>query len=926
MNKNQVLFSSRARWIWDTSDRLGRNYYLRARRAFSISGKHIRTAQQPGYSKLLITADAYYQVWLNGTSLGHGPAKSPAKERFVDTYDVSSLLIEGDNLLEILVYSLGVGTMNYCQGEAGLIYEISGTGKLISSDEKTLVQRDPCRLKQTVRRWIMPYIEAIDAAQGPSSWQPANVVEKQVKLLARPVRLPSRQPMTPKRIVAIDRVKLPEFSCSFRIKPYLVAADQVARCNIYQSPAFIAIDLVSPRDQEITLVPTPGHATWYFHNQKVISSSGWDIWDSNESKPVLRLRKGANRLIGTHCINHFEEIHLAAFTPFPIEVRNPYGSGGFQIVLADKKEIEEESSVAESFEAAVKRGNLPVMNPADTLISANFQDLVVNARVIQSNEPSLEEIYSEESWKFPGTLKGEATRIILDLGTVHNGWLSFKTFGRKDGRFLFSFFEALDEGPPLRINWPEACNNAVSFRPKEGWQSFESFFAYGFRYISVHYTGQNPADLGDLCMLTAYCGNLPQGSFRSNDVTLNAVYSLCEQTAISATDDTLTDCPTYEAVNWNFDNRLGAMSDLVTCRNLPLLRNTIEQYTRDPLYPALVRSHCPSVWDIRIPIFSFHWIIFCQEFYHHTEDREFLQNVFPQIVRGIDEGIGMIDESGLLKWPQEEEPWHIIDWSNHRDDAGHPYVAAEQGMFLGTLDAAALLAEAKPGTQWKKKAKSWRAARVSLQQAIHRHFWQKEKDIYADSLHADGKLSHVTSQPTNCILAFYGVGNAAWRRRLAQRIRNDDPKLLPATSPMGMFYVLEFLDHCSDVEAIFKHIRAHWTQMVQAGDTTAWEYFPEFKFGRGRFPTRSRCHPFAGYILKYYIKYLLGLEYDGAAKNTLRFRPRPPVGIDECHGTLPLSQGVVRVGWKRQNSRFETRIEVPKGVAVKRFDSKDRAV
>ncbi len=81
-------------------------------------------------------------------------------------------------------------------------------------------------------------------------------------------------------------------------------------------------------------------------------------------------------------------------------------------------------------------------------------------------------------------------------------------------------------------------------------------------------------------MLTANCGNLPQGSFRSNDVTLNAIYSLCEQTTISATDDTLTDCPTYEAVNWNFDNRLGAMSDLVTCRNIAVLRNSIEQFAR----------------------------------------------------------------------------------------------------------------------------------------------------------------------------------------------------------------------------------------------------------------------------------------------------------------------------------------------------------
>lgn len=917
MNKSGPLFSPRAQWIWDKSDRLGRNYFLSARKTFQITGTRLRAAQQPGRASLLVTADAYYQAWLNGSPVGHGPAKSPADERFVDSYDISPLLVEGTNLLEILVCSVGVGTMNYCLGEAGLIFEIRGLGRIVCSDEETLVQPDQRRSKQTVRRWIMPYIEAVEAGKKSAGWQRATVVKKAIHLAHRPVRLPARQPMTPRRVVAVDRVQFPDFSCSFRIKPYLVPLRQVVRSNIYQSPAYIVTDLISPCNQEITLVPTAGHVTWYSQDQQIVSGSGWHIWNPIESRPAIKLRKGANRLIGTHCINHFEEVHLAAFTPFPIEVRNPYGKGGFQIVPTDRKSIEDESRFAQNFEAALKQGNLPAMDPADTLLDANAQDLAVNARITQPDQPPLEVIQSGESWRFPRASRSDATRVILDFGTVQNGWLSFKAFGQKGGRFLFSFFEAFDDGPPLRINWPEACNNALSYHLQDGWQSFESFYAYGFRYVAIHYTGKSPAELRDLCMLTANCGNLPQGSFRSNDVTLNAIYSLCEQTTISATDDTLTDCPTYEAVNWNFDNRLGAMSDLVTCRNIAVLRNSIEQFARDPLYPALVRSHCPSMWDIRIPVFSLHWIIFCQEFYHQTGDRRFLQNVFPQIFRGIEEGCAMIDDSGLLRWPPDEEPWHIIDWNNNRDDAGHPYVSAEQGMFLGALDAAICLADAAPGTQWKAKVKSWKTVRTKLQSAIHRLFWDKDKDLYADSLHADGSLSAVSSQPTNCILAFYGVGTITWRQRLADRLKGKDPTLLPATSPMGMFYVLEFLDQRSDVETIFQHIRTHWTQMVQAGDTTAWEYFPEFKFGSGRFPTRSRCHPFAGYILKYYAKYLLGIEYDGALKSSVSFHPRPPAGVDECCGSIPLAQGVIRVGWKRHNNRFKTSIEAPRGVTIR---------
>ena len=59
-------------------------------------------------------------------------------------------------------------------------------------------------------------------------------------------------------------------------------------------------------------------------------------------------------------------------------------------------------------------------------------------------------------------------------------------------------------------------------------------------------------------------------------------------------------------------------------------------------------------------------------------------------------------------------------------------------------------------------------------------------------------------------------------------------------------------------DAIFAQIRQRWGDMVNEGDRTTWEHFKEF--GHGNWPTRSRCHPFSAYILKYYIKYLLGIE------------------------------------------------------------------
>ena len=76
-------------------------------------------------------------------------------------------------------------------------------------------------------------------------------------------------------------------------------------------------------------------------------------------------------------------------------------------------------------------------------------------------------------------------------------------------------------------------------------------------------------------------------------------------------------------------------------------------------------------------------------------------------------------------------------------------------------------------------------------------------------------------------------------------------------SPYGLYYILEMFDRLGEVEELFKLIRQRWGEMVLAGDTTTWETFSEWN--GPVWPTRSRCHPFAAFVAKYLIRYLLGI-------------------------------------------------------------------
>ena len=666
----------------------------------------------------IITADAYYQAWLNGRIVGHGPAKSAEGRRSVDTYDITDHLTNGNNELLVLALGMGVGTEAYCPAEAGLIFELDLVSQKIVSDGQTEVRSDPARRKRTVRRWIMPCIEDYDATAKEEGWAPATVVEKKISLYPRRVPLPTREVLTPKRFVLAEKVRLPNVSVTLRLRPYLTDGEQKHRCNEFSTPAYLVTDIHSPIDQSLTFTPALGQVSWYFHGRKLFDGRGWRCWVQTKPPVRIELKKGANRLIGLHNHrNHFEDINLAGYAEQPVEFVNPFGKGGFQVVRMGRPEDLVEGPEMEKIDWDGLRPHMADMDPNDTMPFGNSYDLVYGAERLEPNDLSLQqfmETAASDPIQIPSASTNEASRLIVDLGVLHNGWLAFDVEGHEKSRLIIAMFEGLEPGPPLRIQWPNASHNAVTYRLHSGYQSYESFFPYGVRYIAIHHTGPEPAILKNLRVYTANCGSIMRGSLLCEDELINSIYRICAQSVISGVDDTFTDCPTWEQVNWNCDNTLAAQADAVTCFNEAVVRNTIELFAEDTRYWGLVRSQYPSAWESQIPLWSFHWLMFCRDYFWRTVDTQFLQRIMPRVTAGIEEGLSKIGSRGLLEWP---DVWHFIEWSNGRDDK-HAIMTAEQAGFAGALAAASELAE-QAGKTFSQQAVRWRSARESLIQAIN---------------------------------------------------------------------------------------------------------------------------------------------------------------------------------------------------------------
>lgn len=884
------MFNAKAQWIWDNTDRKAYHHYIQACRSFTITAKQL--AASPA---LLITASSYYQVFVNGKVIGHGPAKSAHGMRSVDTYDLTPYLTVGNNELLVIALSVGAGTMTAACEDAGLIFQINLGRQTIVSDAGTMVRADPTRLKPTARRWIMPCTEDVDATglSKRTGWKPATVVDgRDVKCYARRVPMPSREVLVPRRVVDMDTLVLPNVNVTFVVKPYLLDRAGLDRCNIHFKHAYLISEIHSPKAQTLELTPALGNVRWHINGKFLVESSGWGTGRYDNQKPTVKLNKGVNLLIGECVRSHHEDMTLAGFVDKPVTFKNPYGKGMFAMAILpdDVEKIEGNAQLTTDW------GKLPGLikntNPAHSFLDGSSQMLVQGGRITSSLQHLLHDA-TLDTLTLPAAKAGTASRTIIDLGVLHNGYLSFDVEAQSESRLIFSMFEAIKEDPQVVIH-QTGINNVLTFRPVAGRQSFESFFAYGVRYIAICHTGDKPVTLKHFRVLTANCNMIAQGSLQTDDPMINAIYKQGVQTQLSGMDDTYTDCPTFEQVNWNYDNRTTALANYMTFASDAITQNSIRLFAEDPHFQGMVRSQYPSEWENFIPMWSFHWIMWVRDYWWHSGNDGFAKEMMPCIVRGLTDALSKRDARGLFCMG---DVWHFVDWAQGRDD-NHDVNTSEQAALLGALQAAIALGQAM-GKSFAKQTAAWQKDFESIKAAINEYLWCAQRNAYADSLHADGSQSPVSSMPTNAIVCLYGGADDTRSRMLAKRMAEGaSGGLLDYGSPLGVFYMTELYDKLGMIEELFAVITENWGEMVLQGDSCGWEQFKKGQPADAYWPTRSRCHPCSAVVIKYLARWVLGVQQQAPGWQKFTVNPLATgIDIKRVWGSIPTPAGLIRVSW-----------------------------
>lgn len=107
----------KANWIWRRGETFASNVMLCARKTFTLK-------QKPETSRLYITGDSHYSLWVNGQFIGRGPARSAAHHQSFDVLDIASKLETGKNVIAIKVHHTDYTQSYGDKPRPGLLFQL----------------------------------------------------------------------------------------------------------------------------------------------------------------------------------------------------------------------------------------------------------------------------------------------------------------------------------------------------------------------------------------------------------------------------------------------------------------------------------------------------------------------------------------------------------------------------------------------------------------------------------------------------------------------------------------------------------------------------------------------------------------------------------------------------------------------------------
>ncbi len=901
-------------WIWDDSPPRAYNASRWFRKRWTPRG---------GTSRLAITADTRYRLWVNGTWVADGPARGWPEKYLADDLDITPHLRVGENEVLVLVHFFGCGNFHVIPQRGGLAallredgdpvwttdadWEVSDAPEYVANAPRICVQLAQFEIYDArlagLRNW-----RAARRLKGPvpwtlDRWRDVCFPQRQVVPVETPPRATKLEPRAPVWNFTTLRTLYPDvFSqASHMTRGFALAAEAVVTVA-GPHPWFVGEDwevhVNGEKIDPVTWNPSAGPCrivavyARLFDDRVDIAfgpPAGLTAPDGSDS-PTWRLLapedirfQGDDRYWFGHPSAYYDELETRWK-----EHKERWIAAG---------------SEAETFGQWLNAEALAL--PHETLFTCDPDG---DFRARQPVGP-LEIAGGSGEWMVPFA-PGYDIELHFDLGDQIAGFQTFEIDAPEGTIVDLALVEFLREDGTIQHT--TGNRNGLRYIAREGRQEFLARQRRSGRHVFLTIRGATrPVHIARLAVIESrYPAEAPV-PFACSDPELTDIWAAAHRTMQLSMDDVFIDS-LYEQTLWVGDARVQQLYALRTydARDISLrsMRLAAESASRAPM----VLSQVPSCWENILPVWSFLWVVSVWDYYDYCAEEDVLREMWPAAKKTLRAAAYQLNERGLLEAPW----WNLFEWA-HVDNEQRTVLYVTQ-FLLGAVQAARKI-EAVIGDP---EMRGWLA---SLEQRLVHGINSLWSDgLYAESVHRDGSLSSRFSIHPQFLAALYGAANAERSRTLLDRIATD-ASLEGLASPFALQFYCEALEKHGREAEILALIRKYFAPMTKVG-TTLWEALPGSRTSPAGFPTRSHCHGWSACPMDFLPRILLGVRPVGPGSRSFVIRPQPH-GLSWARGRVATPHGPIDVEWSladdilalgvRHPAECHITVEPPEGLEIR---------
>ncbi len=946
------IISEKAKWIWTSEDKREYNRFVLFRKTFDI--------EKFDNAYLKITADSRYEVFINSKWIGNGPIRSWVEPWYVDSYNIEEYLQPGKNVVAIQVNHYGMSINQYLLSEAGLLAEIEiDNQKIITDSSWKCAFNDAFTWPTPQLSALQPWEEQFDGRDKfyfPSDWRDVsfddsswnNSTEKMVAyekphadLKPRPIPFLTRDYKLPVKVMKTEVVKTADYLWSLNLRTCgrektpgtTVYRSLIAHTNIY-SESEQEIEVQDPH--ELSVWPS---TVWNLNGKKILENvSRFDdqIMSWGDSRTVkVKINKGWNsltaKLLGTSIVpraiisiragkpvkfSHLKKLEAMSARPWIIagpfspteeklqELRKSMPDLEIPVDIHPDANQEALKSIWERCELTDDDLSLDYVNRIEDeqIDKENVFALCLSEKVCDEKPDikNFEKITQNEGTTIINPAGKGDVRLMLDFGNEIVGYHEFEIEAPKGTVLDFNLFEFIQ--PDGRINLCEGMNNNFRYICREGWQKYRTHFRRGFRYAYMSIRDfDRPIKINNIKTIESTYPFQKRGRYECSDNKLNKIWEAGVQSVKCCSEDTYTDCPSYEQAYWVGDARNEALVDLIVNGDPRLSDRCLELAGQSLERSEIVEAMVPGVWRVLIPAWTFLWMRWISEHYQLTGDDNFAEKILEYLKNNI-EGIKKhINDKGLFHLVA----WNLFDWAP-MDTPPDGTATHNNCTLVLALNECSDFAELIGEGEYSKK---WRVLADSIKRAVNEHMWSDEKKAYYDCIHADGTPSEVFSQQTHVAAYISEVAQGQRKERARSIIEKAPEGFVKAGSPFFMFFILEVFTKEGKFEEMVKVIKEYWGKQIDAGATTFWEMYTE----EADRLTRSHCHGWSAAPSFFLSSYILGVLAEEPGFEKIKLAPKI-AGLRWAKGVVPIPNGDVRVSWEDKSDIWYLKVELPEKI------------